>query len=160
VTAWCKILHSRVGIRRCKIHPQLAPRLFYPICTVQLPTPTGAAFILPYMYCATPKINLPSVGGVFYTAEQLLRGVRSYMAESALSGVRYTANWRPVYFTLYVLCISQNKLAASWQCILHCRTATARSKILHGGVGIWRCKIHCQLAPCLFCLICTVQLPK
>jgi len=117
-------------------------------------------FILPYMYCATPKINLAPVGGVSYTAERRLRGVRSYTAESAFGSVRYTPNWRQVYFALYVLCNSQNKLAASWRCILHCRTATARCKILHGGVSVRRCKIHRQLVPSLFYPICTVQLPK
>ena len=105
------------------------------------------------MYCATPIINLAPVGGVFYTAERRLRDVRSYTTQSPFGGVRYTANWRQVYFALYVLCNSQNKLGASWRCILHCRTVTPRCKILHRAVAVWRCKIHRQ-----FILIYTVQI--
>ena len=63
------------------------------------------------MYCATPKIHLAPVGSVFYTAKQRLCDVRSYTTQSPFVGVRYTANWRQVYFALYVLCNS------------HCNTA-------------------------------------
>jgi len=136
------------------------------------------------------KVNMASVGSVSYTAEQRLCGVRSYIVESPLGGVKYTANWRSllplyvlcnsqiklgaswwckitanwhqVYFALYVLCNSKNKLGASWRCILHRQTVTPQCKILHHAVVVQRCKIHCQLAPSLLllCLICTVQLPK
>jgi len=56
--------------------------------------------------------------------------------------------------------IRQNKLCASWGCIFYCRMATPRCKVLHRAVAVQQCKIHRQLAPSLFCLICTVQLPK
>ena len=47
-----------------------------------------------------------------------------------MRNVRYTANWCQVYFVLYVWCNSQNKLGASWRCILQCWMATAQCKIL------------------------------
>ena len=51
-----------------------------------------------------------------------------------MRNVRYTANWCQVYFVLYVRylvwCNSQNKLGASWRCILQCWMATAQCKIL------------------------------
>ena len=75
--------------------------------------------------------KLRPVGGVSFTAEWRLPDVRFYTAQSLFSSVRYTANWRQVYFALYVLCNSQNKLGASWRCILHRRTVTPRCKILH-----------------------------
>jgi len=54
------------------------------------------------MYYATHKINLAPVGGVCYTAERRLRGVRFYTGQSPFGGVRYTANWGEVNFALYV----------------------------------------------------------
>jgi hypothetical protein len=71
------------------------------------------------MYCATLKISLAPFGGVSYTAERQLPNVKSYTVQLPFGGVRYTANWRQVYFVLYILNNSQNKLGTSWQYILH-----------------------------------------
>ena len=89
------------------------------------------------------KINLVPVGGVSHTAEWRLGGVRSYITESRFGNVRYTANWCQVYFGSSTVHIRQNKLGASWQCILH-HQWRLQCKILHRGVAVWRFKIHRQ----------------
>ena len=75
---------------------------------------------------------------------------RSICPALPFGSVRYTANWRQVYFGCCTVHMRQSKLGASWQCILHRRTATARCKILHRGVTVRWCKIHRQLVSSLF----------
>ena len=70
----------------------------------------------------------------------VLRGVKSFIPDSPFSSVRYTANWRQVYFGSCTVHIRQNKIGASWRCILHHRTVTAQCKILHSGVAVRQCK--------------------
>jgi len=110
-----------------------------------------AKFILGVAQYISGKINLTSDGSVSYTAEARLRSVRSYIAELPFGGVRYTANWRQVYFGSCTVQIRQNKLGASWRCILHHRKATGQCKILHHGVPIRLCKIQRQVYFALYC---------
>jgi hypothetical protein len=165
VVSYTTLMYCRMATLWCNIHPEVAQY--------------KAKFILPYtvkLFCVsynaewwlrgvTYNADLHSIrqnklGAVSYINEWGLRDVRSYTAQLLFGDVRYTANWRQVYFVLFVLCNSQNKLGASWRCILHRRMVTPRCKILHCAVALRRCKIHCHLTSSLFCLICTVQLPK
>jgi len=89
------LIHRSVAVQWCKIHRQVYFAL-YVLCNSQ------------NKLCASHRCS--------YTAKQRLRYVIFYTAQSSFGGVRYTANWRQVYFVLYVLCNSQNKLCASWRC--------------------------------------------